>query len=169
MPLAKIKVEGVAKLTTTLFGRQLLDYIAWQPVHDAGGVALATMRGAAPRWEHRIHSALSSRESRRDLEILVGHTRVVPLHATFMEHGTGVFRLDEKYNSSPTKIKFPSVRALEPWAYSKGLEPFLVARGIFNRGGLKPRMYVRAGENAARNYIDNTLPSQFNTRINFEL
>lgn len=169
MAVVSMKVYGLGKITTTLYGAKLLDYIAWQPVKDASKVAMPVMRRVAPKWEYRIQSSIMTQQDRRNLEATVGHVKTVPRHATFMEHGTGRFRLDDSYRAAPTTIKFPNVTALEKWAFDKGLEAFAVAKGIYNRGGLAPRMYIRAGEAAARDYIDNILPAQFNARMNFEI
>lgn len=55
-------------------------------------------------------------------------------YAPFMELGTGKFAGKSPY--------FPPPSALAGWARRHGMNPFLVARAIFQRGGLEPRRFL---------------------------
>jgi len=55
----------------------------------------------------------------------------------FVEYGTGIFG---PYKTPLTKM--PPVAALEEWARHHGIDPFVLARAILRKGGLKPRPYL---------------------------
>jgi phage gpG-like protein len=71
-------------------------------------------------------------------------------YAPFMEHGTGV--LSE--NPQATKRwHFPAASHLEVWARRKRLDAFQVAKAIRERGGLKPRRFLRGSFEANQGKI----------------
>lgn len=60
-------------------------------------------------------------------------------HAGYVEMGTGLFHTPDARSAY-----FPALRprGLILWAQRKGLDPFLVARGIARRGGTQPKPYL---------------------------
>jgi HK97 gp10 family phage protein len=56
------------------------------------------------------------------------------MYAPFIETGTGVFVGESPY--------FPPPSALAGWARRHGMNPYLVARAIFEKGGLEPNRYL---------------------------
>ena len=63
-------------------------------------------------------------------------------YAPFMEYGTGV--LSENPEATK-KWHFPAASHLEVWARRHGTTGFQVAKAIRDRGGLKPRRFLRNG------------------------
>lgn len=56
------------------------------------------------------------------------------MYAPYQELGTGVFVGESPY--------FPPPSALAGWARRHGMNPYLVARAIFEKGGLEPQRYL---------------------------
>lgn len=67
-------------------------------------------------------------------------------YAPAMEYGTGL--LSEAPDRTGGR-HHPSAAQLAPWAKSKGADPFAVANAIAQRGGLKPRRYLRKAAEAS--------------------
>jgi len=57
-------------------------------------------------------------------------------YAPYMEDGTGT-------PAGHAATKFPPPSALQGWARRHGLNAYAVARGIYLRGGLKPRHFLK--------------------------
>jgi len=58
----------------------------------------------------------------------------------WLEYGTGELSDDPE---SAHQAYFPPPDRLRDWSEKRGLDPYLVARGIFNRGGTPPKRLVR--------------------------
>lgn len=63
--------------------------------------------------------------------------------ARWMEYGTGLLSDDPK---SAHRRYFPNILGITPWSLDHGLVPYLVAKGIYDRGGIAPRHYFRDAE-----------------------
>lgn len=80
-------------------------------------------------------------------------------HAIFMEGGTGTLE-DLRAIDNPVggrKRHWPPPEALEEWARLHGADPFVVARAIGIRGGLKPRRFLRNAYDKSELMIPNLL------------
>lgn len=63
-----------------------------------------------------------------------------------MEYGTGELSEDPRSNRT---AYFPPVERIRPWADDYGVDPFLIARGIFIAGGTPPTHFFSDAERAA--------------------
>ncbi len=107
----------------------------------------------APFWRGDIkHSILTAQDTRRFP--LWARVFSDEEHAYFQEHGTGLL-FDGP--GGPHERYFPSPLALTPWSQSKGLNPWAVAQGIYQRGGLEPRHFFRDAEQAADAHLNRFL------------
>jgi hypothetical protein len=66
--------------------------------------------------------------------------------ARWMEYGTGTLSEDPK---SARQRYFPPVDRIRDWSIDHGIEPYLLARGIFERGGTPPTHFFSDAEQAA--------------------
>ncbi len=60
--------------------------------------------------------------------------------ARWGEYGTGLLSEDPE---SAHRRYFPPPAALQRWATKHGMDPFLVARAIYRKGGTEPRRFLR--------------------------
>ena len=93
----------------------------------------------------------------------VDRRRPVPRHgavgtsvfyAPFMEFGTGLLA---DVGGGTGRAHFPPPSKLERWARRHGRNAFAVAKGIFERGGLKPRRFLRDAFEESRGDIGRLL------------
>jgi hypothetical protein len=104
----------------------------------------------------RILAPVATGKTKESIDKMVGHRALAAWirperskrlnYAADVEYGTsslgatnaGSTRLYHRVPHRP----IPSPKKLKSWAESKGLNPFAVARNIYKRGGIKPRLYM---------------------------
>lgn len=99
----------------------------------------------APDWRGEIIRSLMSNQDTNKFPLWARVFADTP-HARWAEFGTGELSEDPK---SPKQAYFPPPEALRDWSASKGLDPYLVALGIFERGGTPPTHFFSDAERAA--------------------
>jgi hypothetical protein len=144
---APIRITGLPELMAKL------DRPAWaeRPVRDLHDTwrffVERGAKGKAPVWRGQLRRSITSE---RDDARLPRWSRVgtnLP-YAPAMEGGTGL--LADLPGGTGTR-HWPPTAGVAPWARAHGMAPFLVARAIGRRGGLRPRRFLRgAAEEAER-------------------
>lgn len=99
----------------------------------------------APNWRGGIVRALQSNQDTAKFPLWARVFSEAP-EARWAQYGTGI--LSEDPNSGRQRY-FPPVEGVRDWSSDHDLEPFLVARGIFNRGGTPPTHFFSDAEKAA--------------------
>lgn len=139
MATETIRVHGLPELMRKLDPSK----IAGAPARNfLNKWAIATEREAkagAPVWRGHLRRSLTHDVDGGTFPTSARVGTNAP-HAPFMEYGTGL--LSDGPGGGGGR-HFPPPAALAPWAASKGLNPYQVALGIYRRGGLKPRRYLR--------------------------
>jgi hypothetical protein len=157
------QINGMKRLKSNLASRSFVEYLTWPAIRQTGEAGVERMRQTVPVWKGGLRRSLGQVNNRTELETSIGHVRSVPVYAQYMEYGTGIWHLDERYASAPRQIYWPPPKYLTAWATSKGMPAYAVSKAIFDRGGLLPRRYVQSGALRAQEYIDRALPHYFNS------
>lgn len=158
-----VTVEGVDRVIADLneFGaksrEELIDLV------KSSGDSIAVQAAArAPTWTGALRTSIGVKLSKSKLTAFI---RPKKAHGIFQEYGTGSVGIAHTFvsmkdtsDTTPLRhkvpMKFPSVKRLAPWARSHGLNPFLVARAIYRKQGLKAKQFVEsAGESVAPQFV----------------
>lgn len=99
----------------------------------------------APVWKGTLKGAIQSQQDTAKFPLWARVFSDAP-EARWSEFGTGLLSDDP---ASSHQRYFPSPLGLTPWSDSKGLNPFAVAEGIYQRGGIAPRHFFRDAEQRA--------------------
>lgn len=99
----------------------------------------------APRWRGEIIDALMSAQDTSRFPLWARVFTDVD-EARWSEYGTGILSEDPKSAHQPY---FPPPGRLRAWADDHGLDPYTVARGIYQRGGTPPTHFFSDAERAA--------------------
>lgn len=109
----------------------------------------------APEWRGGIKSAIVGNQDTARFPLWARVFSEAP-QARWVEFGTGALSEDPKSSHVPYFPPFTE-GPLREWADSKGLDPYLVARGIFRAGGTPPTHFFSDAERAT--------DSRFNTKM----
>ena len=107
----------------------------------------------APKWLGGIHRALMSAQDTKKFPLWARVFSEAP-EARWTEYGTG--RLSEDPRSSRTAY-FPPVDRIRPRSEDKGLDPYAVALGIFERGGTPPLRWFSDAERSADSRLNSKM------------
>ena len=99
----------------------------------------------APDWRGGIKRSIRSSQDTAKFPLYARVFSDDPA-ARWMEYGTGLLSEDPQ---SAHRRYFPSPAGLRDWSEDHGLNPWAVAHGIWERGGLAPRHFFRDAERAA--------------------
>lgn len=93
----------------------------------------------APVWKGALKNAILAERDHAALPLWAKVFADVP-EARWVEYGTGLLSDDP---ASAHRRYFPPPLALQPWAEDHGLNPYAVAAGIYQRGGIAPKHFLR--------------------------
>ena len=134
----RVTIEGDQRARNSLRGMAI--QLHGREMVNAMARATVTLERSAkknsPVDTGRLRSSISHAEFSTGFPSpkLVGIVGTNVTYAPFMEFGTGTFA-----GKSPHR---PPASALSRWARRHGMNPFIVARAIFEKGGLEPRHYL---------------------------
>lgn len=113
--------------------------------------AVANMTRGIGGWVDTGHTRRSL-TSERDMSFMPSWARVGSNvdTARWGEYGTGLLSEDP---DSAKRRYFPPPKALAKWSAKHGLNPYLVARSIYRKGGTEPRRFLRDAERATEHEI----------------
>jgi hypothetical protein len=146
-----VTVEGIDKEIADLreFGAKAHEKLKDLVATSADAIALKAAL-AAPVSTGALRGSMAVRFSESGLTAFIGPRR---RYGTFQEYGTGASGLAHTFvsmkdTSDTTPLRhripmgFPSVKMLARWAKRHKLSPFIVARAIWRRQGLKPQPFT---------------------------
>lgn len=166
--MLKFELQGIKQFSQRAKSNQLKADLTQPFFEYAAKACLAEQIKIAPNWRGNISNSLSILypQSVPYKEILVGHAERTPRHAKFMEFGTGTQHINENYTLAPNPIHITGARHIRTWSRSRGLNPYAVAKKMNERGGLKPRKYIRSGWQKLNNAAFwNTASASFNVEV----
>jgi hypothetical protein len=99
----------------------------------------------APIWRREIVGSLESQQDTAKFPLWARVFSDVP-QSRWAEYGTGI--LSEDPNSARERY-FPPVDRVRDWAEDHGVEPFVLAQSIFDKGGTPPTHFFSDAERAA--------------------
>lgn len=99
----------------------------------------------APRYTEELVRAIESAQDTRKFPLWARVFADVP-QARWAEYGTGLLSEDP---DSAKQAYFPNIEGIRNWAIDHGLDPYMVALGIFERGGTPPTHFFSDAERAA--------------------
>ena len=117
----------------------------------------------APKWHGDILRAIQTAQDTKRWPLWARVFSEAP-QARWAEYGTGLLSEDPK--SAKTRY-FPPAERLRDWSMDHGLDPYVVALGIFNRGGTPPTHFFSDAERAADSRMNERL-IRFGRAIEYE-
>ena len=158
-----VTVEGIDREIADLkqFGAKahedLIDLV------KSSGASIATQAAArSPYSTGAMRASIGVKLSKSKLTAFI---RPKKGYGVYQEYGTGstgvahtFVSMKDTSDTTPLKHKipmgFPSVKRLTPWALRHGLNPFLVARAIWRKQGIRAKQFVTlAGESVAPEFV----------------
>lgn len=117
----------------------------------------------APKWRGGIIRSLQSNQDTARFPLYARVFSDAP-QARWSEYGTGLLSEDPL---SARNRYFPPVQGVADWADDHGIDPYLVSRGIYERGGTPPTHFFSDAERAADARFNQKL-SRFGKEIEYQ-
>lgn len=156
-------IKGLDKLNKRLTTQDFVHNPAGDFLREWRETVKSEAISNAPKWRGDIIAALEANQDSRRFPLYARVFSDAP-EARWSEYGTGALSEDPKSRHQAYR---PPPERLRDWAATYGLDPYAVARGIYERGGTEPTHFFSDAERTADRKMNGML-MRFGKGIEFQ-